>query len=62
MSTDIGFLQEGDTGFTSVSSWWNLQSAVLNMGLASQILARCDIQGWAPSSPVVTEVPFLSSH
>lgn len=62
MRTDVGFLQEGDTGFTSVSSRWNMHSAVLNMGLASQLLTRCDFQSWAPCSPAVTEVLFLSSH
>lgn len=57
MSTETGFLQEGDTGFMSVPSWWNMESAVLNVGLASQLF-----QGWAPGWPMVTEVPLLSSH
>lgn len=46
---ETGFLQEVGIGFISIPSWWNLESMVLTVGLASQVLTECDLQGQAPA-------------
>lgn len=45
---ETSFLQEVGIGFISIPSWWNLESTVLIVGLASQVLTGCDLQGQAP--------------
>lgn len=42
---EIVFFSELGIGFVSVPSWWDPRSDIPNMGLVSQLLARCDQHG-----------------
>lgn len=42
-----GFMQEVGTDFIP-APWRNLEPSALSVGLASQILTGCDLQGQAP--------------
>lgn len=62
ISTEPGFLQEGDIGFISVPSWWNLESVVLNGYWLLSSSVGMTSRARLPGPLMGTKVLFLSSH